>query len=517
MILPGLEKLGDLEYMQGGGMASVYKGNVAEYGTVAVKIPRPECSLSRFDRELRIGMAIGRHPAIVYTMDGQVGSDPSRSYMMMEWINYPTLDDILEEKKYCRQYPVSWDNVSKIIFHTCVALQYAYEAARIRAHRDIKPNNIFVGMNQGIVSQVKLADFGIAAPSERSNMTGKLILGRPEYMAPERMNHTYVNQIDQRSDIYSLGAVMYECLSGVPPFSGENPMAVLAAVIKQDVVPIQQKCRGLDSSVSAIVMKCLAKSPNSRYASVAELAEAIRQISDVSLLGLQEVIELKPIEQVKPSEALDMAGAVLAGESNMANFGYDDSFLYPGADFGLQGAGSSGKGFIIVGIVLLILGLVIGGAGCVFNMFFTAFGAICGVLGLIFFLVGVFNGRQQALPRDFDMMYSFVSDVPVDQANAMLQVISGNAVDTKLFLYDYSITCGRGENVDLKLPEQDVGASRVHANILYQDGHYFLHNCSRNGTLINGNLASQPVMLQVGDRIQMGQTQVEFRHSNYGF
>lgn len=526
MLLQGLEHLGDLEYMCGGGMASVYRGNVHDYGDVAVKVPRPDCPLARFERELEIMLAVGGHERIVRTYDGRITSAHQSSYMIMEWVPFPTLEDVFDQIRTMGRTPLGWQDAAKVGYHVCVALGHAYGTARVRAHRDIKPNNIFVDLSEGTLGDLKLADFGIAATTERSTLTRRIILGRPEYMAPERMKSGADASIDQRADIYSIGAVMYECLCGEPPYVGADELSILAMALRDDVVPIGRKCPGLPRAAAAATMKCLSRSPASRWDNVGQLASELEKLADVSMRGVSRVPVIStPVKQASPSEAMDVPSTPLAvgGDSTPVR---KRNPVRRDAGRPATSGETTGIGAIVSGIVLMVFGFIVAGLGGALIssqvrrgegmeaiLICAIFGTICVLIGLILLVTGLRSRNRiaSAGPVQVDASSSRGSIASsVRGAGAELRVLTGNTRDPMIRLYDYPITCGRASNVDLRLPEDDISASRVHANIVFEGGVYVLHDRGRNGIVVNGVHLSGAHQLRSGDQLQMGQTVVQF-------
>ena len=205
-----LEKIGD------GGMAVVYKGKDKLLNRfVAVKILRPEFTkdatfVENFKRESQAAAGLS-HPNIVGVYD--VGREGNINYIVMELIDGDTLNKIIE-----KEAPMDYRKVIDISKQVASALRIAHKNKII--HRDVKPHNIMV-TNDGVV---KLADFGIArAVNDATLSTGSKIVGSVHYFSPEQARGNYV---DERSDIYSLGIVMYEMLTGKVPFDGDNPVTV---------------------------------------------------------------------------------------------------------------------------------------------------------------------------------------------------------------------------------------------------------------------------------------------------
>jgi eukaryotic-like serine/threonine-protein kinase len=260
-----LEKLGE------GGMATVYKG----YDTrlerdVAIKVIRTdlfgaavlERILKRFGREAK-ALARLTHPNIVSVID--YGEYEGTPYLVMEYLPGGTLKGILG-------MPMPWQEAVRILLPIAEALDYAHSQNII--HRDIKPSNILLTQR----SQPMLSDFGIAKILESDEslaLTGTGIgLGTPEYMAPEQ----WTGKAGAQSDIYSLGVVLYELVTGRKPYTADTPAAIL---LKQanDPLPRPKKfVPDLSDGVEKVIIKALAKKPGERYQSMEEFSTALEAL-----------------------------------------------------------------------------------------------------------------------------------------------------------------------------------------------------------------------------------------------
>ena len=261
-----LEKIGD------GGMAVVYKGKdrlLNRY--IAIKILRPEFTkdatfVENFKRESQAAAGL-THPNIVGVYD--VGREGNINYIVMELIEGRTLNDIIEDEA-----PMDYKKVIDISKQVAAALKIAHKNKII--HRDVKPHNIMI-TNDGIV---KLADFGIArAVNDATLSTGSKIVGSVHYFSPEQARGNYV---DERSDIYSLGIVMYEMLTGKVPFDGENPVTVALKHINEEITPPSELVAGIPPALERCVMKATSKYQTNRYSSAEEMIEELDNISFVT-------------------------------------------------------------------------------------------------------------------------------------------------------------------------------------------------------------------------------------------
>jgi serine/threonine protein kinase len=165
--------------------------------------------------------------------------------------------------------------VIHLLRQTCQSLREAHGIGLI--HRDIKPANIFVAQRGGLYDVAKLLDFGLVKPmteiaSVRLTQEGA-ISGTPLYMSPEQARGR--DDLDARSDIYSLGAVAYTMITGQAPFDGSNPLEVLIAHAKDDVVPPSQHDADLPADLERVILRCLAKRPEDRYQNTESLEQAL--------------------------------------------------------------------------------------------------------------------------------------------------------------------------------------------------------------------------------------------------
>lgn len=265
-----------------GGMAEVFVARDRLLDRpVAVKILFAEYAkdplfVERFRREAMSAASLN-HPNIVAVFDwGQVDTT---YYIAMEYVQGRTLADILQKHERLTVL-----QACDIALDIAAALGEAHKAGVV--HRDIKPANVIVSAT----GHVKVADFGIAraigaAVEQGLTQTGA-VMGTATYFSPEQAQG---GQPDPRSDLYSLGVILYEMLAGVPPFTGENAIAIAYKQVHDAPVPLRTKNPEISPAFSAIVMKCLAKDPQRRYATAAALADDVRRFVDgKEVLALRE-------------------------------------------------------------------------------------------------------------------------------------------------------------------------------------------------------------------------------------
>ena len=276
-----LEKIGD------GGMAVVYKGKDKLLNRfIAVKILRPEFTkdatfVENFKRESQAAAGLS-HPNIVGVYD--VGREGNINYIVMELIEGDTLNKIIE-----REAPMDYRKVIDISKQVAQALRVAHKNKII--HRDVKPHNIMI-TEDGVV---KLADFGIArAVNDATLSTGSKIVGSVHYFSPEQARGNYV---DERSDIYSLGIVMYEMLTGKVPFDGDNPVTVALKHINEEIVPPIELEPGIPPALDRCVMKATSKYQTNRYANADELIQELDNISFVTKVTEDTMFESSEVKE----------------------------------------------------------------------------------------------------------------------------------------------------------------------------------------------------------------------------
>jgi serine/threonine-protein kinase len=254
-----------------GGMATVYLAEDLKHRRkVALKVLRPELSAiiggERFLQEIELTANL-QHPNILPLYDS--GEADTFLYYVMPYVEGETLRDKLDREKQ-----MAVEETVAISRAVAAALGYAHERGVV--HRDIKPENILLQAGQALV-----ADFGIAlavsqAGGTRLTETG-LSLGTPHYMSPEQA--TGDRELDARTDIYSLGAVTYEMLTGDPPHTGNTMQAIVAKVLTEEPSPISRTRQLIPRNVEAAVQRALAKSPADRFKGAADYAAALTDLS----------------------------------------------------------------------------------------------------------------------------------------------------------------------------------------------------------------------------------------------
>lgn len=278
-----------------GGMAVVYKAyDGVLQRTVALKVLLPVLASNteftqRFHREA-ITAANLRHPNIVVIYD--VGSHRSYQYIVMEYLEGPTLQQEIQ-----RTGALPLPKIMTIVGQLTDALDYAHQQGLV--HRDIKPANVIISAHD----QVTLTDFGLVKAATSAKITGEgAAVGTLKYMSPEQ---AVGRELDYHSDIYSLGVVVYEMLTGESPFSGRTPYQTLHELIYEPPPPPSKVNRAVTVRMERAVLKALAKEPDQRYSSAGEFARAL-----ASAAGLGVTAEFpSPTERMQRDEVLRLIGA----------------------------------------------------------------------------------------------------------------------------------------------------------------------------------------------------------------
>lgn len=276
-----IEKIGE------GGMAVVYKGKdrlLNRY--VAIKILRPEFLkdekfIDNFRKESQAAAGLA-HPNIVAVYD--VGQELNVNYIVMELIEGKALSDIIKEKG-----KLPYKEAINIARQVASALSLAHKNQIV--HRDVKPHNIMI-TSTGVA---KLADFGIAKAVSASTVVGNenKVMGSVHYFSPEQARGTYV---DERSDIYSLGVVLFEMLTGKVPFDGDNPVSVALMHINNNMPLLSEFVSGMPPQLEKIIAKATEKYQNNRYKNADEMIAALDDIEFITKVMGQNAFKGQNIE-----------------------------------------------------------------------------------------------------------------------------------------------------------------------------------------------------------------------------
>ena len=288
-----------------GGMATVYLAEDLKHNRkVAVKVLKPELAVAigaeRFLAEIKTTANL-QHPHILALHDS--GEVNGTVFYVMPYVEGESLRDRLDREK---QLPI--DDALRIAGEVADALQYAHERGVI--HRDIKPENILLQRGHAVV-----ADFGIALAASKTGGTRMtetgMSLGTPTYMSPEQAMGA--REVDARTDVYSLGCVLYEMLAGEPPFVGPTAQSIVAKVITESPKSLTGQRRTVPPHVDATVQTALEKLAADRFATAAAFAESLRNQGASAHRAAHRSAHAGQRSRAVASNALKWAGAALAG------------------------------------------------------------------------------------------------------------------------------------------------------------------------------------------------------------
>jgi tRNA A-37 threonylcarbamoyl transferase component Bud32 len=250
-----------------GGMARVYRGTDEVLGrTVAIKVladryANDDRFVTRFRREAQAAAALS-HPNVVAVYD--TGDDGPAHYIVMEYVEGETLAEVLK-----REGPLDPARAASIAEHVAAALQAAHERGLV--HRDVKPGNVMIDAE----GRIKVMDFGIARAAAYDTLTQTgAVLGTAPYLSPEQAQG---DPVDARSDVYSLGCVLYEMVAGRPPFSGDSPVSLAFRHVNEDPKPPSAYRAGVPPEIEAVIMRALEKDPARRFGSSEEFRGALAE------------------------------------------------------------------------------------------------------------------------------------------------------------------------------------------------------------------------------------------------
>jgi serine/threonine protein kinase/tetratricopeptide (TPR) repeat protein len=290
-----------------GGMAMVYLARDLRHDRpVALKVLHPELGAAlggdRFQREIRLAARL-QHPHILTVHDS--GEIASASGPPLLWFTMPFVDGETLRARLQRERQLSVEEALTIAREAADALDYAHQQGIV--HRDIKPENILLTARHALV-----ADFGVAralAGAEQGLTETGMTLGTPAYMSPEQASGE--RSIDGRTDIYSLGSVLYEMLAGQPPFSGASAQAIIAKRFTETAPPVRRSRESVSPEIDAALTRALARLPADRFATAGEFAKA---------LTVQATSPAVPtaLAPDRPSATTPPVGAVLSSERQAA-------------------------------------------------------------------------------------------------------------------------------------------------------------------------------------------------------
>ena len=282
-----------LEEIGRGGFAAVYRSlDIKLDRIVALKVLAPHLVwdkgfVARFKREAKTVASL-KHPSIVAIHE--VGEADGKHYIAMDYLEGRTLKQLIDEEG-----PLPLDRVTRIVEQLASALDYAHEQGVV--HRDIKPSNIIVGEDD----HVTLTDFGIVKATDGTTLTKTgMLMGTPQYMSPEQCQG---REVDRRSDVYSLGIVLYEMLTSRVPFTADNTPSILYMHVHETVASPRSLNPALPQRLEPVLARTLAKKAEERYATAGEMAQDLQRV-----LTTRATIEEPPtLVAPKPPTAVRLA------------------------------------------------------------------------------------------------------------------------------------------------------------------------------------------------------------------
>jgi serine/threonine protein kinase len=275
-VLDGRFKITDV--IARSGMASIFKAiDLTNDSVVALKVPFMQFEsdpgfYQRFQREQQIGKVL-QHPYILRLIEDE-SLNKSRPYIVMEFLDGQTLGHLMHTIR-----PMPQADALKITSRVCEALSYMHEHDVV--HRDLKPDNIMICSD----GSIRIMDFGIAKLDSARRLTfGGFTpaMGTPDYMAPEQVKG---RRGDQRTDIYSLGAILYEMVTGSAPFEGANPFIIMNSRLSGDPIAPRKRNDKISPQVEEIILHAMARNPDDRYPTALAMKKDLDDPEHVEVTG----------------------------------------------------------------------------------------------------------------------------------------------------------------------------------------------------------------------------------------
>ncbi len=443
-----------LEEIHSGTMSYLYKAeDTKQNRLVALKVLKQEYSfeqelVERFQREAKVAQNL-IHPNIIKVLD--IGCENNYYFFSMQYIEGPSLRKVIEKEN-----PLLFNKACTITREICLGLNYAHKEKIF--HRDIKPSNIMLDNKNNVI----ICDFGIAKVAYLAKLTqAGVILGTWEYTSPEQIKGSVV---DGRTDLYSLGIVFYEMLTGTTPFKGSDFWSIADKILKDSPPKPSELNKSIPKEIDDIILKAIEKDRTKRFNNGIEMANALN-----SILGLPPELEK---DGIKPSKKIGEIKLTPRPSKNISSST-------------VQISGSkTGKGLwlppLLAGCVLLIIFVSLKAP-----QFLPVLLLVAGVIGILF----AFNIIK-------------TSKRIVKYSNAQLVHLSGKEVIQVFPLRDNEVVIGRDQPDGIEIFKESI--SRSHARILNENGYYILYDLnSKNGTYVNNKKIERHI-LKHKDRIDVG-------------
>jgi len=441
-----------LDEIHCGTMSYLYKAqDTLQNRLVALKVLKQEYSyepelIERFQREAKVARSLV-HPNIIKVFD--IGCANNFYFFTMQYISGPNLRKVMEIEN-----PLPVNKACTMVKHICLGLSYAHNAKVF--HRDIKPSNIMLDEKDSII----ICDFGIAKVAYLAKLTqAGVVLGTWEYTSPEQIRG---NVVDGRADLYSVGIVLYEMLTGSPPYKGKDFWKIADKIIKETPPKPSELNKNIPKEIDEIVLRAIEKDRTRRFTTGLEMANALN-----NFLGLPlEQVKVDVLPPIKKEEIIQIPQQKLSSSTIKIHSSNTDNGLWLPP--------------VIAGCILLIIAVLVK-----IPQFLPVLLIIAGVTGLLFAL-NVFKTPQKT----------------IKYSNAKLLHISGNDIIQVFLLDNYEVVIGRDQPDGIEIFKDAI--SRSHAKIANEYRYFVIYDLnSKNGTYVNNKKIDRYV-LKNKDRINIG-------------